>query len=67
MRRIKVRTSSDLFKGLTRLKKRYWRQRFGASRYFCISVGQMSEEMIKEYFEHHFKPSPNDDFRMEAL
>jgi len=25
----------------------------------------MTEEMIKQYLEHHFEPMPNDDFRME--
>ena len=25
----------------------------------------MTEEMIKEYLEHHFEPDPNDNFRAE--
>jgi len=25
----------------------------------------MTEEMIKEYLEHHFEPNPNDEFKME--
>jgi len=33
--------------------------------YFCATVGQMTEEMIKEYLEHHFEPNPNDNFKME--
>lgn len=33
--------------------------------YFCARVGQMTEEMIKQYLDHHFEPSANDDFRME--
>jgi putative transposase len=28
-------------------------------------VGQMTEEMIQNYLEHHFEPNPDDDFRME--
>jgi len=28
-------------------------------------VGQMTEEMIKEYLEHHFEPNPSDNFRTE--
>jgi putative transposase len=28
-------------------------------------VGQMTEEMIKQYLEHHFEPNPNDNFKME--
>jgi len=33
--------------------------------YFCVTVGQMTEEMIEQYLEHHFEPRPNDDFKME--
>ena len=32
---------------------------------FGATVGQMTEEMINQYLEHHFGPKPNDDFRME--
>jgi putative transposase len=28
-------------------------------------VRQMTEEMIKQYFEHHFELNPDDDFKME--
>ena len=38
---------------------------FLARGYFCATVGQMTEEMIKEYLEHHFEPNPNDNFNME--
>lgn len=47
------------------LKKRYWRRHFWARGYFCATVGQMTEEMIKQYLEHHLEPSPSDSFRME--
>lgn len=40
-------------------------QRRGGGGYFCATVGQMTEEMIKQYLEHHFEPKPNDDFKME--
>ena len=33
--------------------------------YFCATVGQMTEEMIQQYLEHHFEPNPNDEFKME--
>ncbi|MDZ4261495.1 MAG: IS200/IS605 family transposase, partial [Pseudomonadota bacterium] len=29
------------------------------------TVGQMTEEMIEQYLEHHFESKPNDDFKME--
>ena len=43
----------------------YWGRHFWARGYFCATVGQMTEEMIKQYLEHHFESKPNDDFRME--
>ena len=65
MRRIKGRTSSKLFEEFPMLKKRYWGRHFWTRGYFCATVGEMTEEMIKEYLEHHFEPNPNDDFRTE--
>jgi putative transposase len=65
MRRIKGNTASRLFEEFPHLKKRYWGRHFWARGYFCATVGQMTEEMIKQYLEHHFEPNPNDDFKME--
>ena len=65
MRWIKGSTSSRLFEEFPHLKKRYWGQHFWARSYFCATVGQMTEAMIKQYLEHHFEPNPNDDFKME--
>ena len=45
--------------------QRCWGRHFWARGYFCATVGQMTEEMIKQYLEHHFEPKPNDDFRLE--
>lgn len=56
MRRIKGRSASYLFEEFPHLKKRYWGQHFWARGYFCATVGQMTEEMIKQYLEHHCKP-----------
>jgi putative transposase len=64
-RRIKGRTSSYLFEEFPHLKKRYWGRHFWARGYFCATVGQMTDEMIKHYLEHHFEPNPNDNFKME--
>jgi len=65
MRRIKGRTSSKLFEEFPLLKKRYWGRHFWARGYFCATVGEMTEEMIREYLEHHFEPDRNDNFRTE--
>ena len=57
MRRIKRRSSSKLFDEFPHIKKRYWGRHFWARGYFCATVGQMTEEMIKEYLvspEKHF-------------
>ena len=50
MRRMKGRTSSELLEAFPSLKKRYW------GRHFCATVGEISEEMSREYLEHHFEP-----------
>jgi len=65
MRRIKGRSARKLFEEFPMLKKRYWGQHFWARGYFCVTVGQMTEEMIKSYLEHHFEPNPADNFKME--
>ena len=66
MSRIKGRTSSKLIEEFPHLKKRYWGRHFWARGYFCATVGPMTEEMIKQYLEHHFEPKANDDFKMES-
>ncbi len=65
MRRIKGRTSSKLLEEFSHLKKRYWGRHFWARRYFCATVGQMTEEMIEQYLAHHFEPRLDDEFTME--
>jgi putative transposase len=65
MRRIKERSASKLFEEFPALKKRYWGRHFWARGYFCATVGEMTEEMIKEYLEHHFEPDPATEFKVE--
>ena len=65
MRRIKGRTASKLFEEFPALKKRYWGRHFWARGYFCATVGEMTEEMIKQYLEHHFEPDLATDFKVE--
>ena len=65
MRRIKGRTSSKLFEEFPTLKQRYWGRHFWARGYFCATSGQVTDEMIKTYLEHHFESNPNDNFRTE--
>ena len=63
---IKGKTAIKIFRSYPELKKKpYWGNHFWARGYFCATVGQMTEEMIKQYLEHHFEPNPNDEFKME--
>jgi len=64
MRRIKGRSASKLFQEFPHIKKRYWGRHFWARGYFCVTSGQLTEEMIVNYLEHHFEPNKNDNFRM---
>ena len=65
MRRIKGRTSTRLFETFPELKKRYWGRHFWARGYFCVTSGEVTEEMIRNYLEHHFEPKTDDNFRTE--
>ena len=66
MRRVKGRSAAKLFEEFPMLKKRYWGHHFWARGYFCSTVGQVTEEMITSYLEHHFAADPNDDFKTEG-
>lgn len=65
MRRIKGRTSNKLFDEFPHLKKKYWGRHFWARGYFCATTGQVTDEMIEAYLDHHFEPNPDDKFRTE--
>lgn len=66
MRRIKGRTSSKLFEEFPHIKKRYWGRHFWGRGYFCATSGQVTDEMILSYLEHHFEPSPDENIRVEG-
>jgi len=65
MRRIKGRSSSKLFAEFPHLRKRFWGRHFWARGFFCASSGNVTDEMIKTYLEHHFEPKKDDDFKTE--
>jgi len=66
MRRIKGRSSAKLFESFPDLKKRYWGHHFWARGYFCVTSRDVTEEIIKEYLEHHFEVKGDDNFRTEG-
>ena len=67
MRRIKGRTSAKLFEEFPQIKKRYWGRHFWARGYFCATSGQLTDDMIRHYLEHHFEPNPDNKFKIDSL
>ena len=67
MRRFKGRTSRLLQQEYPELKRRYWGKHFWAIGYGAWSTGNITEEMVQEYLEHHRDPSnrENNDFILE--
>jgi len=67
MKQLKGRSSSLLQKEFPHLKKRYWGQRFWAKGFGGWSSGNITDEMVQEYIEHHRRPSNEnrDNFFLE--
>lgn len=64
---LKGRSSRLLQKEYPSLKKRYWGQRLWATGYGAWSTGNITDEMVQEYLEHHRKDSDKseDNFLLE--
>ncbi len=60
VKRIKGRTSRMLQQEYPELKRRYWGKHFWAIGYGVWSTGNITEELVKEYLEHHKQQSNND-------
>lgn len=67
MKQFKGRSSRLLQKAFPGLKKRYWGQHLWATGYGAWSTGNITDEMVQEYLEHHRKPtdSSQDNFLLE--
>lgn len=64
MKYIKGKTSHQLQMEFASLRKQYWGQRLWARGYFAVSVGNVSDQMVKDYIEHHFDGTEGDVFRI---
>jgi len=53
VKKLKGRTSRVLQMEYPHLKKRYWGRHFWAVGYGAWSTGNITEEMVQEYLEHH--------------
>ena len=60
VKRLKGRTSRFLQREFPELKKRYWGKHFWAIGYGAWTTGNVTDEMVQEYLEHHRNPSNKD-------
>jgi len=60
VKRLKGRSSRKLQMEFPELSKQYWGKHFWAIGYGVWSTGNVSEEMVEEYLEHHRTPSNKD-------
>jgi len=58
VKKLKGRTSRILQIEFPQLKKKYWGRHFWAVGYGAWSTGQITDEMVQEYLEHH-REKPN--------
>lgn len=67
VKRLKGRSSRKLQQEFPDLKKRYWGRHFWSIGYGCWSTGNITDEMVNEYLEHHRRPKDdtNDNFIIE--
>ncbi|TDS53830.1 putative transposase [Myroides indicus] len=57
---LKVRTSRKLQIEFPVLKQRYLGRHFWVIGFGCWSTGNITDEMLNEYLEHHRKPNDNE-------
>jgi len=60
VKKLKGRTSRKLQMEFKELSKRYWGKHFWAIGYGVWSTGNVTQEMVDEYLEHHRNPSNRD-------
>ena len=67
VKKMKGRSSRLLQKEYPELEQRYWGKHFWAIGYGAWSTGNMSEELVQEYLEHHRRPSnrESENFMLE--
>ena len=68
VKRLKGRSSRKLQQEFPELKRKYWGQHFWAIGYGCWSTGNITDEMVNDYLEHHRKPGDanNSNFILET-
>jgi len=69
VKQLKGRSSRKLQQEFPKLKKRYWGKHFWAIGFGCWSTGNITDEMVNEYLEHHRKSDDknNSDFILDIF
>ena len=57
VKRLKGRTSRRIQEGFLNIGKKYWGRHFWAIGYGVWSTGNITDEMVQQYLEHHRNPS----------
>jgi putative transposase len=67
VKKLKGRSSRKLQQEFPELKQKYWGRHFWAIGYGCWSTGNITDEMVNNYLEHHRKPTDggNTNFILE--
>jgi len=65
MQYLKGRSYRLLQEEFADLKKRYWGQHLWARGYFCATVGNVTEEIIRNYIANQFNEGKDEIFRIE--
>jgi len=66
MQYLKGKTSHKMQMEFPQLRRRYWGRHLWERGYFCVSVGNVTEEQIKEYIERHDERPHEDEFRIDG-
>ncbi|MGL1889876.1 MAG: IS200/IS605 family transposase [Reichenbachiella sp.] len=67
VKKLKGRSSRKLQQEFPALNKKYWGRHFWAIGYGCWSTGNITDDMVNNYLEHHRKPNDesNSNFIIE--
>jgi putative transposase len=60
VKKLKGRTSRRIQEEFPHISKRYWGRHFWAIGYGAWSTGNITDEMVQQYLEHHRTPENND-------
>ena len=63
IQKLKGKSSYKLQREYKSLRKQYWGQRMWARGYFACSMGNITDEMVKDYIENHAEH--DDEFHVE--